>query len=112
MDAIIGLSIVSKALDNLGADRRGFGAQTTTRLATPIFGVCRGLGLSSKILDDDIAADGLLPALAAIRIAKGFWRRSPSFPRHAGHRQCRDEVRRLRADRLSAHRLVRRVRNF
>lgn len=98
IDAIIGLSIVYKALDNLGAYQRWFGLQPDTRIATLAFGFCHGFGLSSKILDYEISADGLLPnllafnvgvevgqllALGAILIAMGFWRRTPSFLRHA-----------------------------
>ena len=98
IDAIIGLSVVYKALDNMGAFQRWFGFQPDTRAATLIFGLCHGFGLSSKILDYDIAPDGLLPnliafnvgveigqlmALAAILIVMGYWRRSGSFWRHA-----------------------------
>jgi len=98
IDAIIGLSIVYKALDNLGAYQRWFGYQPNTKVATLIFGFCHGFGLSSKILDYNISPDGLLPnllafnvgvevgqllALGAILIAIGYWRRSPSFLRHA-----------------------------
>ncbi|UFN49245.1 HupE/UreJ family protein [Roseomonas sp. OT10] len=98
IDAIIGFSIVYKALDNLGAFQRWLGYQPNTKLATLIFGFCHGFGLSSKILDYNISPDGLLPnllafnvgvevgqllALGAILIAMGFWRRSPSFLRHA-----------------------------
>lgn len=98
IDAIIGFSIVYKALDNLGAYQRWFGVQPNTKAATLLFGFCHGFGLSSKILDYDISPDGLLPnllafnvgveigqllALAAILIVMGFWRRSPGFLRHA-----------------------------
>ena len=98
IDAIIGLSVVYKALDNMGAYQRWFGWQPNTKAATLIFGFCHGFGLSSKILDYDIAPDGLLPnllafnvgveigqllALAAILIVMGFWRRTDSFWRHA-----------------------------
>ncbi|MDN3562903.1 HupE/UreJ family protein [Paeniroseomonas aquatica] len=98
IDAIIGFSIVYKALDNLGAFQRWFGVQPNTKVATLVFGFCHGFGLSSKILDYNISPDGLLPnllafnvgvevgqllALAVILIAMGFWRRSPSFLRHA-----------------------------
>jgi hypothetical protein len=98
IDAIIGFSIVYKALDNIGAFQRWFGVQPDTRLATLVFGFCHGFGLSSKILDYNIAPDGLVPnllafnvgvevgqllALGAILIVMGFWRRSPSFLRHA-----------------------------
>lgn len=98
IDAIIGLSVVYKALDNMGAYQRWFGWQPNTKAATLIFGLFHGFGLSSKILDYDIAPDGLLPnllafnvgveigqllALAAILIIMGFWRRTDNFWRHA-----------------------------
>lgn len=98
IDAIIGLSVVYKALDNLGAFQRWFGFQPDTRAATLIFGFCHGFGLSSKIIDYDISPDGLVPnllafnvgveigqliALGAILIAMGYWRRTASFWRHA-----------------------------
>lgn len=98
IDAIIGFSVVYKALDNLGAYQRWFGFQPNTKAATLIFGLLHGLGLAAKILDYRIAADGLLPnliafnvgvelgqilALAAILIVMGYWRRADSFWRHA-----------------------------
>lgn len=98
IDAIIGLSVVYKALDNLGAYRRFFGFQPDTRAATLIFGFFHGFGLATKILEFEIAPDGLLPnliafnlgveigqllALGAILIAMSYWRRSPGFLRHA-----------------------------
>src|SRR5829696_2549162 len=51
IDAIIGLSVVYKALDNLGAFRAWFGLQPNTRAATLIFGLFHGFGLATKILD-------------------------------------------------------------
>lgn len=98
IDAIIGLSVVYKALDNMGAYQRWFGVQPNTKAATLIFGLFHGFGLSTKILEYDIAPDGLVPnllafnvgveigqllALGAILIVMGFWRRSSSFFRHA-----------------------------
>jgi len=98
IDAIIGLSIVYKALDNMGAYQRWFGVQPNTKAATLIFGFFHGFGLSSKILDYEISPDGLLPnllafnvgvevgqllALGAILIVMGFWRKTPSFLKHA-----------------------------
>lgn len=98
IDAIIGLSVVYKALDNMGAFQRWLGFQPNTKAATLLFGFCHGFGLSSKILDYDIAPDGLLPnllafnvgveigqmlALAAILIAMGFWRKRESFWKYA-----------------------------
>lgn len=98
VDTIIGLSVVYKSLDNLGAFQTWFGVQPNTKLATLIFGFIHGTGLATKILDYEIADDGLLPnllafnlgveigqilALAVILIVMGFWRRSPHFMRQA-----------------------------
>ena len=98
IDAIIGLSVVYKALDNLGAFQRWFGFQPSTKAATLIFGFFHGFGLATKIIEFEIAEDGLVPnllafnvgveigqllALGAILIVMGFWRRTESFMRHA-----------------------------
>ena len=98
IDAIIGLSVVYKALDNLGAYPRWFGIQPDTRAATLVFGLFHGFGLAAKIQEFEIARDGLLPnllafnagveigqllALGAILIAMGYWRRTASFLKHA-----------------------------
>ncbi len=98
IDAIIGFSVIYKALDNIGAWRRWFGVQPSIKASTMIFGLCHGLGLATKILDFQVSADGLIPnliafnvgvevgqilALSAILIAMSWWRRSPSFVRHA-----------------------------
>ncbi|MDO9641291.1 MAG: HupE/UreJ family protein [Pseudotabrizicola sp.] len=98
IDAIIGLSVVYKALDNLGAYQKWFGFQPNTKAATLIFGLFHGTGLATKILEYQIAEDGLLAnllafnvgvevgqilALAVILIVMGYWRRSPNFMRQA-----------------------------
>ena len=98
IDAIIGLSVVYKALDNLGAFQQWFGVQPNTRGATLVFGLFHGFGLATKILEYQIAPDGLvanlvafnvgveigqLLALSAILIVMGYWRRTSSFTRHA-----------------------------
>jgi len=98
IDAIIGLSVVYKALDNLGAYPRWLGFQPNTKLATLIFGLIHGLGLATKILDYEIADDGLLPnllafnfgveigqlvALSIILIGMGYWRRTDGFLQHS-----------------------------
>ena len=94
IDAIIGLSVVYKALDNLGVYQRWFGFQPNTKAATLIFGLFHGTGLATKILEYEIAEDGLLAnllafnvgvevgqllALFVILIVMGYWRRSPKF---------------------------------
>ena len=98
IDAIIGLSVVYKALDNLGAYQRWFGVQPNTKQATLIFGFFHGFGLSTKIIEYDISPDGLVPnllafnvgveigqilALSVILIVMGFWRKTSGFWRHA-----------------------------
>lgn len=98
VDALIGFSIVYKALDNLGAFQRWFGFQPDTRAATMVFGLCHGFGLATKILDYEVPADGLfanliafnigvefgqLLALSVILIAMGYLRNSRSFARNA-----------------------------
>lgn len=98
VDAIIGLSVVYKALDNLGAYQRWFGFQPDTKVATLVFGLFHGTGLATKILDYDIDPEGLLPnllafnvgveigqilALFVILIVMGYWRRSPAFLQQA-----------------------------
>jgi len=98
IDAIIGLSVVYKSLDNLGAYQRWFGFQPNTKAATLIFGFFHGFGLSSKIIEYDISTDGLVPnlfafnvgveigqliALAMILIVMSFWRKTDGFFRHA-----------------------------
>jgi hypothetical protein len=98
VDAIIGLSVVYKALDNMGAYQRWFGFQPDTKAATLIFGLFHGLGLATKLQNFQMSPDGLIPnliafnigveagqllALAAILIAMGFWRKTQSFWKHA-----------------------------
>ena len=98
IDAIIGFSVVYKALDNLGAFRIWFGVQPSTKAATLVFGFLHGFGLASRIIDYDISPDGLWPnliafnagvevgqllALAAILVVMRYWRAMPSFARQA-----------------------------
>ena len=98
IDAIIGLSVVYKALDNLGAYQRWFGVQPDTKIATLVFGLFHGFGLAAKIQEYEMARDGLLPnllafnvgveigqllALGIILIAMGYWRRTAAFLKHA-----------------------------
>ncbi len=98
VDAIIGLSVVYKALDNLGAYQRWFGFQPNTKVATLIFGLFHGTGLATKIQDYQVSEDGLLPnllafnvgveigqilALAVILIVMGYWRRTIGFMQQA-----------------------------
>ena len=98
IDAIIGLSVVYKALDNLQAFQRWFGRAPSPKVATLVFGLFHGLGLATKILDFQVSPEGLLPnlvafnvgvelgqvlALSMILIAMSYWRRLPNFGRRA-----------------------------
>ena len=97
VDAIIGLSVVYKAFENLGGFRR-LGLNIDTRAAVLLFGLAHGFGLSTKLQDLSLSADGLVPnmiafnvgvelgqfaALALILIAFDVWRRSGTFLRSA-----------------------------
>ncbi|MEO8313312.1 MAG: HupE/UreJ family protein [Pseudomonadota bacterium] len=97
VDAIIGLSIVYKALENVGAFRR-LGITIDSRAAVLAFGFAHGFGLSTKLQDLALSREGLvgnivafnvgvelgqLFALCCILLAFQAWRRSPTFGRSA-----------------------------
>jgi hypothetical protein len=98
VDGIIGLSIVYRALDNLGAYKTLLGVQPNKKAAVLLFGFVHGLGLATKLQDFSLSADGLIPnmvafnvgveigqllALGMILVAMRYWRSTPSFNRHA-----------------------------
>jgi hypothetical protein len=98
VDAVIGFSVVYKALDNLGAYQRWFGVQPDTKAAVFAFGLIHGFGLATKLQDFALPRAGLAPriiafnagveigqllALAAILIAMAYWRRTAAFSRQA-----------------------------
>lgn len=98
IDAIIGLSVVYKALDNLDAFNKWFGVSPSPKMATFLFGLCHGFGLAAKIKDFNVSPDGLFTnlvsfnigveigqvlALSVILIFMGYLRRSPRFPAFA-----------------------------
>ncbi len=98
IDAIIGLSVVYKALDNLRAFDRWWGFTPDPKALVLVFGLFHGLGLATKLQDLTLSREGLVPnilafnvgvelgqllALAAILIVMDAWRRAPSFQRHA-----------------------------
>jgi hypothetical protein len=98
IDAIIGLSVVYKALDNMGAFRLWFGFQPNTKAAVLIFGLFHGFGLATKLQEFSLSPEGIVAniiafnvgveigqflALGTILIAMSYWRYSPSFVRTA-----------------------------
>jgi len=98
IDAIIGLSVVYKALDNLNAFPTLFGIQPDQKAAVLVFGFFHGFGLATKLQDLTASRDGLLPnlvsfnigvelgqvlALSLILILMAAWRQRSSFGRSA-----------------------------
>lgn len=97
IDAIIGLSVVYKGVENLGGFAR-IGWRFDTRIAVLVFGLFHGLGLATKLMDLQVSPNGLLTnligfnlgveigqviVLAAIVFLLNIWRDRPSFARGA-----------------------------
>jgi hypothetical protein len=98
IDAIIGLSVVYKAFDNMGGFTKLFGFQPDTRAAVLIFGLFHGFGLATKLQEFQLPDNGLVAnivsfnvgveigqmlALTGVLIALAFWRTRPGFLEHA-----------------------------
>ena len=98
IDAIIGLSIVYKAFENMDGFRRVFGVEPNTKIAVFVFGLFHGLGLATKLQEFTISDNGLVTnivsfnvgveigqilALSAVLIVLSIWRNSASYLRHA-----------------------------
>jgi hypothetical protein len=97
VDAIIGLSIVYKAFENMGGfDHLGF--KPNTGAAVMIFGLFHGFGLATKLQEFTIPQNGLVAnivsfnigveigqglALTGVLLAISYWRRHPGFLRHS-----------------------------
>ncbi len=98
IDAIIGLSVVYKAFDNMDGFRRLFGFEPNTKAAVLIFGLFHGFGLATKLQELDLSKNGLVTnivsfnvgveigqvlALTAVVLVLSFWRTRPGFFRYA-----------------------------
>ena len=98
VDAIIGLSIVYKAFENMGGFTRFLGWQPDTRIAVLVFGLFHGFGLATKLQEYALSRNGLVTnivsfnigvelgqmlALTAVLIALGYWRTRAGYLRHA-----------------------------
>ena len=94
IDAIIALSVIYKALENMGALNSLGRWRPDTRWAVFIFGLFHGLGLSSSLQELNLHPDGLLinlisfnvgvelgqlAGLSLIVLAFSLWRRHPRF---------------------------------
>ena len=97
VDAIIGLSIVYKAFENMGGFRT-LGWQPDTRAAVLVFGLVHGFGLATKLQEYSLSRNGLVTnivsfnagveigqflALSAVLLGLGYWRTRSGFLRHA-----------------------------
>lgn len=98
IDALIGISVVYKALDNLGAFERWFGFKPDARAAVLAFGLAHGFGLATKLQEFSLSPNGLvaniiafnvgvefgqLLALGCMLIGIAYLRRSQAFERNA-----------------------------
>lgn len=94
IDAIIGLSIVYKAFENMGGFERVFNIRPNIPVAVFIFGLFHGFGLATKLQEFALSENGLvtnilsfnlgveigqLMALSGVLIALGWWRTHRSF---------------------------------
>ena len=98
IDAIIGLSVVYKAFENMGGFERVFGFRPDTRAAVMVFGLFHGFGLATKLQELALPQNGLVQnivsfnvgveigqvlALTAVLIAFTWWRARRGFLEHA-----------------------------
>lgn len=97
VDAIIGLSVVYKGFENIGGFRK-LGIAINTKFAVLAFGLCHGMGLSTKLQDLAMSKNGLLTNLIGFNIGVevgqvivlflvvsllNLWRGTASFKRGA-----------------------------
>ncbi|MBK8814043.1 MAG: HupE/UreJ family protein [Methylococcaceae bacterium] len=68
IDAVIGLSIVYKAFDNIGGFKQLLGFQPNTKIAVAVFGLFHGFGLATKLQEFAIPQDGLWKNLLAFNV--------------------------------------------
>ena len=96
VDAVVGLSVVWKALDNLGAFRGV--PHYDSRQAVLAFGLVHGFGLATKLQDVVLSQDGLIGRILAFNLGVevgqilalvlilgviAVWRQSTAFARQA-----------------------------
>nr|WP_306294733.1 HupE/UreJ family protein [Sphingobium lactosutens] len=98
IDAIIGLSVVYKAIDNMDGFRTWFGISPNPKAAVLIFGFFHGFGLATKLQELTLAKDGMIynlisfnigvelgqfMALTIILLLMNLWRMTSTFHRSA-----------------------------
>ena len=98
VDALIGMSVVYKAFENLDGFKTVFGIQPSAKVAVFSFGLAHGFGLSTKLQEFALSDDGLvanivsfnvgveigqLMALAVLLVLINAWRATGTFSRYA-----------------------------
>jgi hypothetical protein len=98
VDAVIGLSVVYKALDNMDAFPRFFGFRPDPRAAVLLFGLFHGFGLATKLQEFSLSPTGLAAniisfnvgveigqfvALTVVLAWLTLWRARSGFVKHA-----------------------------
>jgi hypothetical protein len=98
IDAVIALSVVYKAFDNMGGFKRFLGFEPNTKIAVVVFGLFHGFGLATKLQELALSRTGLVTniisfnvgveigqvlALSAVLILLSYWRAQGGFMRHA-----------------------------
>ena len=98
IDAVIALSVVYKAFDNMGGFQRFLGFQPNTKVAVLVFGLFHGFGLATKLQELTLSQSGLVTniisfnvgveigqvlALTAVLIGLSYWRMQGGFLKHA-----------------------------
>ncbi|WP_306253678.1 HupE/UreJ family protein [Parvularcula sp. IMCC14364] len=68
VDAIIGLSVCYKALENLGVLKKYTGIALDPKIAVFGFGLVHGFGLSTKLQDLELSPNGLVPNMLSFNI--------------------------------------------
>ena len=116
IDAVIGLSVVYKAFENMGGFERLLGWRPNTKLAVMVFGLFHGFGLATKIQELTVSPNGLVAnivsfnvgveigqglALTAVLILITAWRTSPQLPPALVRGQHGADDGRIRPDGLS-----------
>jgi hypothetical protein len=98
IDAVIALSVVYKAFDNMDGFKRFLGFQPNTKVAVLVFGLFHGFGLASKLQELTLSQNGLIEnilsfnvgveigqvlALSVVLIGLSYWRMQGGFLKHA-----------------------------
>jgi hypothetical protein len=97
VDAVIGLSVVYKAFENMGGFKT-LGFQPDSRIAVFAFGLVHGFGLATKLQEYSLSTNGLVTnivsfnggveigqflALFAVLLGLSYWRTRSGYMRHA-----------------------------